>query len=105
MGAYDLAACARIDQLLTMAARSSTYVVLTMHTFSELTTSAAYAPLWAANPYNAANGGPCATPQDFFTNEAAMQLTLRRYRYIVSRFGAYSNVFAFEHFNEVDLVS
>ena len=23
---------------------------------------------WASNPYNAANGGPLATPADFFTN-------------------------------------
>ncbi len=59
---------------------------------------------WADNPYNAAWGGPLATPRDFFTSSEAKELFKRRLRYIVSRWGYSPHILAWELWNEVDLV-
>ncbi|MCX8057299.1 MAG: T9SS type A sorting domain-containing protein, partial [Ignavibacteria bacterium] len=59
-------------------------------------------PEWNDNPYNSANGGPCSTPQQFFTNQTAKELFKRRIDYIIARWGYASNLFAWEIFNEVD---
>jgi hypothetical protein len=58
-------------------------------------------PNWNENPYNAANGGPCAQTKDFFTNATAKQLHKNRLRYIVARWGFSPNIMAWELFNEV----
>jgi hypothetical protein len=58
---------------------------------------------WAANPYNTANGGPIASPQQFFTNPVARRYFEQRLRYIVARWGASTHLLAWELWNEVDL--
>jgi hypothetical protein len=58
---------------------------------------------WSANPYNAANGGPVATPGAFFTDPSARALFARRLRYVVGRWSAATNLLAWELWNEVDL--
>lgn len=59
-------------------------------------------PEWNNNPYNSANGGPCSTPENFFTNEVAKEFFKRRLDYIIARWGYSPNLFAWEIFNEVD---
>jgi hypothetical protein len=56
---------------------------------------------WVSNPYNARNGGPCATPKDFWTNAQARKLYKRRLRYLIARWGYAPNLFAWEFWNEV----
>lgn len=58
---------------------------------------------WDSNPYNAANGGPLASPEEFFTDPLARSYFTRRLRYIVARYGARTNLVAWELWNEVDL--
>ena len=58
---------------------------------------------WPSNPYNAAQGGPCAEPRQFFTDETAVRLYMQRLRYLAARYGSYGNLAAWEFFNEVDL--
>jgi hypothetical protein len=57
---------------------------------------------WKDNPYNTVNGGPCASPNDFFTNTAARDLYKKRLRYIIARYGASPNLLCWELFNEID---
>ncbi len=59
-------------------------------------------PNWNENPYNAANGGPCQHPWNFFTDKEARRLIRNRFRYIVARYGHASNIMCWELFNEVD---
>lgn len=59
---------------------------------------------WKLNPYNQANGGPCATPNNFFTNAEARALYLKRLRYLVARHASSPNLLAWEFFNEIDNV-
>src|SRR5262249_54867981 len=57
---------------------------------------------WPANPYNTANGGPCATPDAFFTSTNAEHVYEKRLRYLVARYGYRENLLAWEFFNEID---
>jgi PKD repeat protein len=57
---------------------------------------------WQYSPYNAVNGGPCATTLDFFTNTTAKDYYKRRLRYINSRWGYSSHLLAWELFTETD---
>ena len=59
---------------------------------------------WPRHPYNAANGGPCANQDEFFTREEARGLYRKRLRYIVARWTAFPNLLAWEFFNEIDNV-
>lgn len=60
---------------------------------------------WADNPYNAANGGPLADPEAFFTDPEARELFRRRLRYVVARWGAFRNLLAWELWNEIEFVA
>ncbi|HEV2474727.1 MAG TPA: hypothetical protein VGS41_18770, partial [Chthonomonadales bacterium] len=57
---------------------------------------------WPENPYNSANGGPCATQDAFFTLPAAITDYEKRLRYLVARYGASMWLVAWELFNEID---
>jgi len=56
---------------------------------------------WAFNPWNAAVGGFLKSPKEFFTDARARELTKRKYRYIVARWGYSASIMAWELFNEV----
>ena len=58
-------------------------------------------PNWNDNPWNKANGGFLASPEDFFTDARAKALTKAKYRYIIARYGYSPAVMAWELFNEV----
>jgi hypothetical protein len=55
---------------------------------------------WDANPWNKANGGFLAAPQDFFTSPEAIRHTKAKYRYIIARYGHSPAILAWELFNE-----
>jgi hypothetical protein len=59
---------------------------------------------WNENPYNTALGGPCDSPQVFFTNAAAKDIFKNRLRYMVARWGYAGSLQSWELFNEVDNV-
>jgi len=59
---------------------------------------------WPQHPYNAANGGPCAEQNEFFTKEAARDLYRKRLRYMVARWSAFPGLLSWEFFNEIDNV-
>lgn len=56
---------------------------------------------WHDNPYNVANGGPCETPADFWTNEAARRFYQNRLRYYIARWGWDTHVLSWQFWNEV----
>ena len=89
-----------LDNVLEMAEQRGIYliVVLINHGAFSLTTNSE----WASNPYNAALGGPCATPRDFATNPQAKMFFKQRLRYIAARWAYSPNILAWEWWNEVD---
>jgi hypothetical protein len=93
----------QLDHVLELCERHGIAVMLSIqnHGAFSLTSNSE----WADNPYNAANGGPLATPAAFLTDPAARALFQRRLRYVVARWGYATNVQAWELWNEADLVA
>jgi mannan endo-1,4-beta-mannosidase len=58
---------------------------------------------WDTSPYNAANGGPCATKRDFITGSAARAAQKARIKFMVDRWGNSPAVFAWDILNEYDI--
>ena len=59
---------------------------------------------WESSAYIKANGGPCGKPADYFTNAEMLQAYRGRLRYLVARWGCSPAVFAWEFWNEVDII-
>jgi hypothetical protein len=90
----------QLDQIMKMAEERGVYVELVLINHGAF--SATVNPEWANNPYNAANGGPCARPQDFATDPAARDYFKRRLRYIAARWSASPALMNWEWWNEAD---
>jgi hypothetical protein len=88
----------QFDRILEMAETRSIRLIVVLLTFDMFTPSG----VWAENPYNSANGGPCAAPDEFLTSAAARAAYRNQLRYIAARWGASPAVLAWEWFNEVN---
>ncbi len=102
LGRYSQVALARLDRFFETASRLGIDVQLVLWQHSQLASPSHSA--WPDNPYNAARGGPCRTSPDFFTDPEAVRLSEQRLRMLVARYGAHSSLFAWEIWNEMDLV-
>ncbi len=89
-----------LDQVFEMAEARGIYIQLTLMDYSQF--SLDVYPLWHDNPYNAANGGPCARPRDFATDPVARALFEQRLRYIAARWAYSTHLLAWEWWNEVN---
>jgi mannan endo-1,4-beta-mannosidase len=56
---------------------------------------------WHRHPYNRINGGPAAEPGSFFTDDAVVEATARRLRFVVERWGGSGVIAAWDLFNEI----
>ncbi|NUP99975.1 MAG: DUF5060 domain-containing protein, partial [Armatimonadetes bacterium] len=103
LGRYDLANAWRLDYVLELAERQGLKLMYCLESFNALRSRPQY-NYWHLNPYNAANGGPLATPEAFFTDEQARRVFKQRLRYLVARWGYSPNLLAWEFWNEVDII-
>lgn len=94
----------RLDYVLQLAQDKGLKLKLCIESFNVLQEGQIYSG-WADSPYNKANGGPLERPADFWTSPEADRLFRAKLRYLVARYGAYRSVFAWEFWNEVDLVT
>lgn len=103
LGRYSLDNAWRLDEVLRAAADNGIFVMLCLGYHGELLDKKAYfgEDCWGFNPYNAANGGPCSTPAEFWTSDQARNLYKRRLRYTLARWGAFPAVLSWEFWNEV----
>jgi len=98
----------RLDYVIDLAAHHGIYLMLCLDYHGVFVVEK---DMWGGNnwwpkhPYNAAQGGPCATQNDFFTVEPAKQLYRKRLRYLVGRYGAQPALMAWEFFNEINIPS
>lgn len=102
LGQFNLADCARLDHAIDLARKNGVYVMLTLDSYNMLREKDGY-PQWSGTPHNHANGGPLKRPEDYFTDTTIQKLYESRLRYLVARYSAYTNVFSWEFWNEVDL--
>ncbi len=102
---YRLDNAWRLDRVLAEAERRGVFVMLCLDYHGIFEVKPDYwggNNFWPRHPYNAANGGPCQTQNDFFTNDEAKKLYAKRLRYLVARWSAFPNLLAWEFFNEID---
>jgi len=103
---YDLENAHRLELILEMAKQNKIYLMLCFDyhgNFMEFE-GRPIDQKWHENPYNAQNGGPCKNAASFLTNEKAKGIYKKRLRYIVGRWGYSTQIFAWELFNEADLI-
>jgi hypothetical protein len=96
---YKQTNCFYQDWLFDFCAENGVYIMLALQHHGPVSTQVN--PNWNDSPYNAANGGPCQSTVEFFTNEEARAHTKNRYRYIVARWGYSRSILCWELFNEV----
>ncbi len=96
-------AAANVDTILDLAEAEGVRVMLVLWQHSELETMMWSS--WETNPYNEANGGPCADSAAFFEDDAALAHQQTFLRYAVARWGPHPALGAWEIMNEVDGIS
>lgn len=89
-----------LDQLFEYSDDQGLYLMWALQHHGQVSTQVN--PNWSESPYNQANGGSCTNTWDFFTQSAARDHTINRYRYILARWGHHRCIAAWELFNEVD---
>ncbi len=95
----------RLDRVLAEAERRGIFVMLCLDYHGIFEVKPDFwggNNFWTRHPYNATNGGPCQTQNEFFTSDEAKKLYEKRLRYVVARWGAFPNILAWEFFNEID---
>lgn len=104
---YRLDRAWQLDYVFDLAQRDGIYLLLCLDYHGMFQTQPdmwGANNLWTNNPYCSLQGGPCATPNDFFTNATARKIYEKRLRYLIGRYGACPNLLAWEFFNEIDNV-
>jgi hypothetical protein len=107
LGRYYEKTAERLDEILRLSEENGLYVMLTFDNhgiFKDFIDVWASNAEWRTNPYNAANGGPCESPADFFTNPEAKRIYKNKLRYLVARWGYSTHIACWEFFNEIDNV-
>ena len=102
--AFNPAACARLDAIMSRAESLGLRVVLCIEQFGNLEPQGGKVGLWESHPYNSANGGPCRIGSEFFTHPDARHLFKNRLRYLAARWGYSTSLMTWELFNEVEFV-
>ncbi len=96
---YKQSSAFSLDWLLDYCSQQNVYMMLCLNHHGQVSTTVNQE--WDNNPYNTANGGPCANTWDFFTNTTAKDYYKNRMRYLVARCGYAKNIMCWELFNEV----
>lgn len=97
LGRYKLQNAWCIDRLVEEAEKHGIYLMCCFETQQYLRRD----KRWPQFTYNVANGGPVASPADYFTNGSAAEYFRRRLRYIVARWSYSTAVFSWQFWNEV----
>lgn len=104
---YDAIALAnawRLDHVLELSERLDLRMMFCIDSFNILRPKADLYGQWEDSPYIRAHGGPLDEPRRYFTDETMLAAYRDRLRYLVARWGYSPAVFAWEFWNEVDIV-
>ncbi len=98
-GTLDLGVARRWDSIVQSAQKNGIAFQMVFQHHGQYSSSVN--PNWPDNPYNAKNGGFLNAPEEFFTSPRARELTKRKLRYCVARWGYSPSICAWELWNEV----
>ncbi len=94
----------RLDYVLEQSERLGLRMMVCIDSFNILRSKKTLHGAWEDSPYIEANGGPLTKSDAYFTNETMLAAYRDRLRYLVARYGYSANVFAWEFWNEVDII-
>jgi hypothetical protein len=92
---YRLDRAWQLDHVFRLAEQHGIYLMLCFDYHGMFETKPDYwggNDNWKVNPYNAANGGPCASQNEFFTKPEARAMYQKRVRYLIARYGHSPNL-------------
>ena len=104
---YNLQRAWKLDYILNLAGQSGIYTMLCLDYHGVFNVEP---DMWGGNnwwpkhPYNKANGGPCETQNDWFTNAQAEKLYRKRLRYLIGRYASFPHLLSWQFFNEINNV-
>lgn len=105
---YDLGSVWQLDYVFQLAEQHGIYLMLCLDHHGMFQTDnqnwGSTNNFWKTNPYNTVSGGPCAQPNDFFTDPTAQSIYQKRLRYLIGRYGYSAQLLAWQFFNEIDNV-
>lgn len=102
---FNRSAIERTDLMFKEALSNDIYIILVLDYHGNLQTEPDYwggNNYWKNHPDNKLNGGTAESPAEFFTNESAIENYKDRLRFIIARWGAFTNLATIELWNEVD---
>ncbi len=97
LGYYNLENAAKIERVLQSAQENGISIILCLMSEQEFSTK------WNENPYNKARGGPCETPEEFWTSLRARIQYKRQLRYLLGRYQRYSSLIGLQMANGVEV--
>jgi len=99
IGIYNQMIADALDRVFLLAEENGLRIMLTTDDDNELSLNGENEG-WPANPYNRVHGGPCQTPEDFFSSPEARRHYRNRLRYIVARWGYSTSLWAINSWND-----
>lgn len=104
---YDLAEAWQLDYVVDLAGRHGIDFLIAMDHHGMFMWND---PAWGgsnnfwlrSSPYAVENGGPCKSPDAFFTSGEARKLYQKRLRYMIARYGWSPRLLSWQFFNEID---
>ncbi|NIA15791.1 MAG: cellulase family glycosylhydrolase [Nitrospiraceae bacterium] len=100
----DLHKAWRLDYVMELSERLGIRAMMCIDSFNILRAKKSLYGVWEDAPYPQANGGPLQSPAQYFLDPIMLRAYRERLRYLVARYGYSTSVFAWEFWNEVDLV-
>jgi hypothetical protein len=97
-GYFNESGIKRMDELVALCDSLELFFMLSIDAHGALIPTGE----WKYNNHNSVNGGPAATPTDFFNNVESKAMYKNRLRYLVARWGYSPAIAAWEFFNEID---
>ncbi|MBN2132112.1 MAG: hypothetical protein JW741_21605 [Sedimentisphaerales bacterium] len=100
----DLQRAWHLDHVLELAEQHGLRLMLCFDAHGMLRSQNHLHGFWEQSPLHPDHGAPIQRPIEFFTNAEMLEAYRNRLWYLVARYGYSTSVFAWEFFNEVDLI-
>ncbi len=97
---YNQALSSNLDRIFEMAEKIDLRIQLTLEDNQEHDPGGQY-NCWGFNPYNVRNGGPVATPEEYWSSPEVRRLYKKKLRYIAARWGYSTSMWSLNQWNDM----
>lgn len=101
VGQFNMINAWEMDRVVDEAELNGIYLNLTIHNHGKFSTYSDQE--WENNPFNVKNGGYLEKPEEYFTDPRALKSFRKLMRYMITRWGYSTRIFAWQLWSELDL--